>query len=87
MSIFPPLSAPLPILLLFTQQTISRGVPPYKPGPAHGFFLLKGSISLPMLLVGGQQVQKKEVKMRSNLFFLQGGPNKVASVYISVTIL
>ena len=49
------LSLPLFILsflslsfLSFTRLTLSRKVPPCKPGPAHGFSLLKGSFSLPL---------------------------------------
>ena len=39
--------------LSFTRPTLSWKVPPCKPGPAQGFFLLKGSFSLPLCLSGG----------------------------------
>ena len=39
--------------LSFTRPTLSRKVPPCKPGPAQGFFLLNGSFSLLLCLPGG----------------------------------
>uniref|UniRef100_A0A674ME22 Reverse transcriptase domain-containing protein n=1 Tax=Takifugu rubripes TaxID=31033 RepID=A0A674ME22_TAKRU len=42
-----------PLSSLSTQPAISRRVPLHEPGPAQGFFLLKGSFSLPLLLVWG----------------------------------
>ena len=36
--------------LSFTWPTLSRRVPPCKPGPAQGFFLLKGTFSLATVL-------------------------------------
>lgn len=36
------------------QEDIILRVPQYDSGCAQGFFLLKGSFSLPLLLVGGQ---------------------------------
>ena len=36
-----------------TWPTLSRRVPPCKPGPAKGFFLSKESFSLPLCLPGG----------------------------------
>ena len=36
-----------------TRPTLSRKVPPCKPGPSQGFFLLNDSFSLPLLLCGG----------------------------------
>ena len=35
------------------RRTFDRTVPPCKPGPAQGFFLLKGSFSLPLCLPRG----------------------------------
>ena len=46
------LSLSLP-LSSFTRPTLSRKVPPYKPGSAQGFFLLKGSSFLATVLTWG----------------------------------
>ena len=48
-SLSPSLYSLCPVSLSFsslTRQTLSRKVPPCKPGPAQGFFLLKGSFFL-----------------------------------------
>ena len=47
LSLIPVLSPVSLVFCSFTQSTLSRKVPPCKPGPAQGFFLLKGSFSLP----------------------------------------
>ena len=55
-SLFPSLYSLCPVSLSlssFIQPTLSRKVPPCKPGPAQGFSLLKGSFSLPRCLPGG----------------------------------
>ena len=41
------------VLVTLIRPTLSRKVPPCKPGPAQGFFLLKGSFFLPLCLPGG----------------------------------
>ena len=47
-----PLFTPSVQSLSPSPSTLSRMVPPCKPGPAQGFFLLKGSFSLPLCLPG-----------------------------------
>ena len=52
-SLAPSLYSVLSNFLSFTRPILSGKDPPCKPGPAQGFFRLKGSFSLPLCLPGG----------------------------------